>query len=208
MRRFCLSLLVVVALAAPAHATTCNVMAYGDSTTLSPANPPGSYYPLQLQALRPDLTVYNYGLGADNSSNLTRFRSALADRTWSTVVILIGVNDYNRISAAATVENIRYMTQLAKQAGATPVVMTILPFVCFTEGGVFCLANLGREAFRVAVNDLLVPQMASDRVAVVDSRARVNTAVWRNGASDEGLHPNVLGAALLAGLASRAIPHC
>jgi lysophospholipase L1-like esterase len=180
-----------------------SVLCYGDSITQGALQGlPETSYPAQLQQLRPDLLVENGGRSGDTSASVERFRTLLAQRRYTFVVILIGTNDPLRdpkLSPRESLQNIWEMTRLGRDHGAEVIVLTPPP--------ASCEACEARQAHTRELAHLLITRDVTGghaHIHVADLRDQFTIRPWQD-LSWDGLHPNTDGNRLIAAFVSAAI---
>ena len=181
----------IVFLTPPAHARS--VLCFGDSTSW--------LYPSHLQRLRPDWQVINGARPGDVSSNVARLTTRLDREHPDVVVVMIGTNDVAlrpdgrpavTFDPRVTARNIRVLAGQARHAGARVMVLTQTPAWC--PGSCPARQQHTREvAHRLVAWGLHPPP----GVLVADLRDELTVHSWAT-LSDDGLHPNLPGAALIA----------
>ncbi len=176
-------------------ATAKRVIFYGDSIT--------EYWPLAA----PDLfrnDVVGCGVSAQNTTQmLARFRRDVLDLKPRVVHILAGVNDpMSAGGMLSTRTNIMAMVDLARTHGVKVVLATLTP----STG--FWLAPGVKLAPQIAAHNAWLRRYAAhERIALIDYHAALAGADGALGEnlSNDGLHPNRLGYALMTPLARKAI---
>jgi lysophospholipase L1-like esterase len=181
--------------------TKQRVLFYGDSITdfwAWPANAglffPGKHY-------------LNRGIwGQTTSQMVLRFRQDVINLNPMTVVILAGTNDLSTIEEPRALEriedNLETMVELAAAHNIRVILCSILPVNTYPWN-----PTLRPEAKIRELNDWLRYYAAVHSLTYVDYySAMVNReGGLRSGLSDDGIHPNPAGYALMAPLAQAAI---
>jgi lysophospholipase L1-like esterase len=181
------------------------VMCYGDSLTAASRAPQDTSYPAKLQALRPDLAIYNRGQNGDVTWNLARFDAALAERAWAWVIILMGTNDIDENSAYTphdTFVNLWEMRRRARANGADVILLTPSPASCTG-------CEVRQVHTRGVAHELIHRELAGlpSHVVIADLRDQFTTVPWEwSQVSYDGLHMNETGRALLARFVSALVP--
>ena len=187
--RFKLALAAALLLAGPAFAKPVRILALGSSLTQGYGLPPGTEFPVQLQAALKaagiDAVVENAGVSGDTSSGgLSRLDWSLADHPQAAIIEL-GSNDMLRgIAPDVTEKNLRaILSTLQKDHIAVLLV------------GMKAQRNLGTNY--VKQFDAIYPRLARDFYVVfypfwldgVAMNPRLNQA--------DGMHPNPAGVKII-----------
>lgn len=141
-------------------------------------------------------TVYNYGWGGETTiTGVGRLPGVLASVPGvDQVLIMEGTNDeWSGVPASATVFNLEVMVNLTRAAGATPIVATLTPASRDTNHDI-----------EYRLNPMIVAMTARLGVTLCDQYAAL--APFWSICSDDGLHPNALGYALMALTWHRVMP--
>lgn len=195
------------ALAAPA-AGERRVVFFGDSITDGWSNPAnGGFFPG-----RP---YVNRGIGGQTTSQmLLRFRPDVIELQPKAVVILAGTNDVAGNSGKTTPEaieaNLADMAELARVHGVAVVLASILPITDDKKGpnGAPLERSTDRppEALK-SLNRWLARYAQQNGHVYLDYASSMGDArgLLRSELTDDGLHPNAAGYAIMAPLAEKAI---
>ncbi len=141
-------------------------------------------------------TVYNYGWGGESTiTGVARLPGVLASVPGvDQVLIMEGTNDeWGGVPANTTVFNLEAMVNMTRAAGATPIVATLTPASRDTNHDIEYRLNPMIAAMAQRVGATLCDQYAA------------LAPVW-SVCSDDGLHPNMLGYALMALTWHRTMP--
>jgi lysophospholipase L1-like esterase len=177
------------------------VVFFGDSITDFWGRSVGDFFPGK--------GYINRGIsGQTTPQMLVRFRADVIALKPKVVVILAGTNDISGNTGASTLgmieDNLSSMTELARANGIRVVVATLLPVNDYVDA-----SQSARRPPRdiVALNEWIRGYAAREHLVLLDYYpAMVDTsAALRKELSDDGLHPNVEGYAVMAPLAQRAI---
>ncbi len=194
--RFKLALVAVLMLAGPAIAKPVHILALGSSLTQGYGLPPGTEFPVQLQAALKasgvDAMVENAGVSGDTSSGgLSRLDWSLADHP-EAAIIELGSNDMLRgVPPDVTEKNLRaILSALQKDHVAVLLV------------GMMAQRNLGADYVRQF--DAIYPRLARDYKVVfypfwldgVAMNPKLNQA--------DGMHPNPAGVKIIV---ARMLPY-
>jgi len=178
-------LLIIVAAAGPALAAPVKILALGSSLTQGYGLPPGTEFPVQLQAaLRKagiDAVVINAGVSADTSAGgLARLDWSLADHP-DAVILELGSNDMLRgIPPAVTEKNLRAILDKLK-AAHVKVLLT----------GMLAQRNLGTDY--VKQFDAIYPRLAKDYNLLFYPFILDGVALNPKLNQADGMHPNPAG---------------
>ena len=170
--------------AAP-KANSVKILAFGTSLTQGYGLPPGTEFPVQLQAaLRTsgiNATVTNAGVSGDTSADgLSRLDWALADKP-DAIIIEHGSNDMLRgLPPEMTEKNLRAMLTKLK-AAKVPVLLT----------GMGAQRNLGPEY--VKKFDSIYPRLAKEYGVLFYPFILEGVAMKRELNQNDGMHPNPAG---------------
>jgi lysophospholipase L1-like esterase len=151
----------------------------------------------------------NRGIGGQTTVQmLVRFYPDVIDLNPAAVIILAGINDIGRNTGPETLEmitdNIRAMCELARQHGIKVVLCLVLPVSDYTQQkwtDRLPLADI------LKLNDWLRTYAAEIHAQVVDYYSVLvdSKGMLKEGYSEDGLHPNDRGRALMAPMAEAAI---
>ena len=197
-------LLVGCAAASPIKRPARRVLCYGDPITQGASFTEN--WPRRLADARPDLDVSNAGLLGDTSDNVDRFEESLAKGPYDWVVILIGVNDLpsgRSSDPETTVRRILRLARMARTRDAEVIILTLLP----VSDRPLLQSNVDLQDFTRTVSRGLLDAYPHPRggIRVANLRDRF-TLVGIDDTSDDGLHPNAVGNALIAEFVSDQIP--
>jgi lysophospholipase L1-like esterase len=184
------------------------VVFFGDSITDNWSAPGyGGFFPG-----RP---YVNRGIGGQTTSQmLLRFRADVVALRPRAVVILAGTNDIGGnggpIALGAVQDNLAAMTEQARSAGIRVVLATLLPVSDdkSDEGGAPLLWTRDHPAETIsALNRWIAEHARAHRHVVLDYfKATVDgRGLLRPDLTDDGLHPNAAGYAVMAPLAEHSI---
>jgi len=177
------------------------VVFFGDSITDFWGRSAGEFFPGR--------GYINRGIsGQTTPQMLVRFRADVIALKPKVVVILAGTNDISGNTGASTLgmieDNLSSMAELARAHGIHVVIATLLPVNDYVDA-----TQSARRPPRdiVALNDWIRRYVAREHLVLLDYYpAMVDaSAALRKGLSDDGLHPNAKGYAVMAPLAQRAI---
>jgi len=178
-------LLTIMAGAGPACAAPVKILALGSSLTQGYGLPPGTEFPVQLQAALKkagiDAVVINAGVSADTTAGgLARLDWSLADHP-NAVILELGSNDMLRgIPPAETEKNLRAI--LAKlKAAHVKVLLT----------GMVAQRNLGADY--VKQFDAIYPRLAKDYNVLFYPFFLDGVALNPKLNQADGMHPNPAG---------------
>jgi lysophospholipase L1-like esterase len=157
----------------------------------------------------------NRGIGGQTTAQmLVRFRADVLAHRPKAVVILAGTNDVagnaGPTSPAAIQDNLASMAEMARAAGVRVVLASLLPVRDDKKDGRGALAVRTRdrppETLR-GLNAWVADYAKKNRHVFLDYwRALADEqGLLRPGLTDDGLHPNAAGYAVMAPLAERAI---
>jgi acyl-CoA thioesterase-1 len=178
-------LLMVMAGARPASAAPFKILALGSSLTQGYGLPPGTEFPVQLQAALKkagiDAAVTNAGVSADTSAGgLARLDWSLADHP-DAVILELGSNDMLRgIPPAETEKNLRAILTKLK-AAHVKVLLT----------GMVAQHNLGADY--VKQFDTIYPRLAKDYNVLFYPFFLDGVALNPKLNQADGMHPNPAG---------------
>jgi lysophospholipase L1-like esterase len=146
--------------------------------------------------------------GQTTPQMLVRFRADVVALKPSVVVILAGTNDIagntGPSSLAAIEDNLMTMTELARAHDIRVVLASLLPVGADAEQ----TTRRPPETIR-ALNAWMRAYAARERLGFVDyyDAMRDANGALRKDLTDDGLHPNAAGYAMMAPLAQAAIDH-
>jgi acyl-CoA thioesterase I len=178
------------------------VVAFGDSITLgilelarrdlglATSNNYPALVQRRLRTLEPDWLVINRGVGGEETvEGVARLPSILALDQPNVVLLMEGTNDARKCwSADDAVRNLRTMVQLAKAAGATPIIGTVPPS--------FTSRTCTHEVIAY-VNDRIRGFASAEGVLLVEIFHGMNSPALFG---RDHLHPNERGYAVMAEL--------
>lgn len=177
------------------------VVFMGDSITDFWGRSAGTFFPGK--------PYVNRGIsGQTTPQMLVRFRADVVALKPSVVVILAGTNDIagnTGPSSLATIEdNLMSMTELARAHGIRVVLASLLPVGADAEQ----TTRRPPESIR-ALNAWMRAYAAREHLGFVDYYDAMRDAhgALRKDLTDDGLHPNAAGYAVMAPLAQAAIDH-
>ena len=188
-------LLAIMAAAGPAFAAPVKILALGSSLTQGYGLPPGTEFPVQLQAALKkagiDAVVINAGVSADTSAGgLARLDWSLADHP-DAVILELGSNDMLRgISPDVTEKNLRAILTRLK-AAHVKVLLT----------GMHAQRNLGAEYVRQF--DGIYPRLARETGVLFYPFILDGVALNPKLNQADGMHPNPAGVKVVV---SRMLP--
>lgn len=177
------------------------VVFFGDSITDFWGRPVGEFFPGK--------GYINRGIsGQTTPQMLVRFRADVIALRPKVVVILAGTNDISGNTGASTLgmieDNLSSMTELARAHGIRVVIATLLPVNDYVDA-----TQSSRRPPRdiVALNDWIRGYVAHEHLVLLDYYPAMadTSAALRKDLSDDGLHPNVQGYAVMEPLAQRAV---
>jgi len=178
-------LLMILAAVGPASAAPFKILALGSSLTQGYGLPPGTEFPVQLQAALKkagiDAVVTNAGVSADTTAGgLARLDWSLADHP-DAVILELGSNDMLRgIPPAETEKNLRAILTKLKTAHVK-VLLT----------GMHAQRNLGAEYVREF--DAIYPRLAKDYNVLFYPFFLDGVALNPKLNQADGMHPNPAG---------------
>ena len=178
-------LLMMMAGAGPAAAVPFKILALGSSLTQGYGLPPGTEFPVQLQAALKkagiDAVVTNAGVSADTTAGgLARLDWSLADHP-DAVILELGSNDMLRgIPPAETEKNLRAILTKLK-ATHVKVLLT----------GMYAQHNLGADY--VKQFDAIYPRLAKDYNVLFYPFFLDGVALNPKLNQADGMHPNPAG---------------
>jgi lysophospholipase L1-like esterase len=159
----------------------------------------------------PDKHYINRGIGGQTTPQmLVRFRPDVLDLRPAVVIVLAGTNDIAGNTGDERLEQIEgdyaTMAELAKVHGIRLIFASVMPINDYTPKALsFYLQRSPRKI--LVLNDWLKKYCADNRLiyldyfnAMVDDRGMLKVNL-----SDDGLHPNAAGFAVMAPLAQAAI---
>ncbi len=177
------------------------VVFMGDSITDFWGRPTGVFFPGK--------PYINRGIsGQTTPQMLVRFRADVITLKPSVVVILAGTNDIagntGPSSLAMIEDNLMSMTELARAHGIRVVLASLLPVAADAEQ----TTRRPPESIR-ALNAWMRTYAARERLGFIDYYDAMTDAqgALRKDLTDDGLHPNAAGYAVMAPLAQTAIDH-
>ena len=191
-----LSMLLIVAGAGQALAAPVKILALGSSLTQGYGLPPGTEFPVQLQAALKqagiDAVVTNAGVSGDTSAGgLARLDWSLADRP-DAVILELGSNDMLRgISPSETEKNLRAILDKLK-AAHVKVLLT----------GMHAQRNLGADYVREF--DAIYPRLAKDPNVLFYPFILEGVALKPKLNQADGMHPNPAGVKVMV---ARILPY-
>jgi acyl-CoA thioesterase-1 len=189
-------LLMMMAAAGPASATPFKILALGSSLTQGYGLPPGTEFPVQLQAALKkagiDAVVTNAGVSADTTAGgLARLDWSLADHP-DAVILELGSNDMLRgVPPAETEKNLRAILTKLK-AAHVKVLLT----------GMHAQRNLGAEYVREF--DAIYPRLAKDYNVLFYPFFLDGVALNPKLNQADGMHPNPAGVKVIV---ARLLPY-
>jgi len=189
-------LLAIMAAAGPAFAAPVKILALGSSLTQGYGLPPGTEFPVQLQAALKkagiDAVVINAGVSADTSAGgLARLDWSLADHP-DAVILELGSNDMLRgIPPKVTEKNLRAILDKLK-AAHVKVLLT----------GMFAQRNLGADY--VQQFDAIYPRLAKDTNVLFYPFFLDGVALTPALNQADGMHPNPAGVKVIV---ARILPY-
>jgi lysophospholipase L1-like esterase len=177
------------------------VVFFGDSITDFWGRPVGDFFPGK--------NYINRGIsGQTTPQMLVRFRADVIALKPRVVVILAGTNDISGNTGASSLamieDNLSSMAELARVHGIRVVMATLLPVSDYVDP----MQSRRRPPPLIrALNDWIRGYAAREHVVLVDYYpAMVDaSAALKTELSDDGLHPNAQGYAVMAPLAQQAI---
>jgi lysophospholipase L1-like esterase len=157
----------------------------------------------------PGKPYVNRGIsGQTTPQMLARMYPDVIDLKPAALIILAGTNDIARNTGPETKrmieENFKAMTELARAHGIKVILCTLTPISDYTQS----MQSLHRPpADILALNAWISQYAAQAHLGLADYYAALVDAkgMLRDGYSNDGLHPNAKGYALLAPVAERAI---
>ncbi len=179
----------------PERSGAISIIALGDSITSGTASPYGFTHFLPIWK---EVVVHNQGVPSDTTGKmLARIDDALAVSA-DMVLIFGGTNDvYYRVPRADTMANIEKMVKRTREAKMQPVLVGPLPR---NDVSTEELSNL-RKAIESYARSTEVPFI--DPWPAFDDP--VHHGWIRPNLTSDGVHPNELGAALLASVVARGL---
>ena len=195
------------ALAAPREDET-RVVFFGDSIT-------DNWSKAAYGGFFPGKPYVNRGIGGQTTSQmLVRFRADVLELQPRAVVILAGTNDVagnsGRVSVDAIEDNLATMAELAQAHGVRVVLASLLPVSDDekdTKGAPLVRSTDRPPATLREINAWLSAYAARNGHVYLDYHSAMADAsgLLRSALTDDGLHPNAAGYALMAPLAEEAI---
>ena len=182
-------LLMILAATGPASAVPFKILALGSSLTQGYGLPPGTEFPVQLQAALKkagiDAVVTNAGVSADTTAGgLARLDWSLADHP-DAVILELGSNDMLRgIPPAETEKNLRTILTKLK-AAHVKVLLT----------GMHAQRNLGPDY--VKEFDAIYPKLAKEFPVIFYPFFLDGVALDPKLNQADGLHPNPAGVKII-----------
>lgn len=177
------------------------VVFLGDSIT--------DFWGRQTGVFFPGKPYINRGIGAQVTPQmLVRFRPDVIDLQPKVVIILAGTNDiggrYGPIPTQATEENLVSMAELAKIHNIAVVYSSLLP-VCDCHGQTQIMKR--PRAQILALNDWMKSYALTHAIVYLDYYSKMldTSGNLRPDLTNDGLHPNAAGYALMTPLAEEAI---
>jgi acyl-CoA thioesterase-1 len=189
-------LLLIVAGAGQALAAPVKILALGSSLTQGYGLPPGTEFPVQLQAALKqagiDAVVTNAGVSGDTSAGgLARLDWSLADHP-DAVILELGSNDMLRgIPPSETEKNLRAILDKLK-AAHVKVLLT----------GMHAQRNLGADYVREF--DAIYPRLAKDTNVLFYPFILDGVALKPKLNQADGMHPNPAGVKVMV---ARILPY-
>ncbi len=179
------------------------VLFFGDSITDNWSRP-------QFGGFFPGKPYVNRGIGGQATTQmLVRFRADVMALRPAVVVILAGTNDVSGNIGATppevTVRNLAAMVDLARVHGIRAVLASLLPV---RDGTLWPSRTAERPLMRLrALNDWIAAFARANAVGFVDYHAAMVAPDGQMQAAltDDGVHPNAAGYAVMAPLAEKAI---
>jgi lysophospholipase L1-like esterase len=195
------------ALATPREDET-RVVFFGDSITDNWSKAAGGGF-------FPGKPYVNRGIGGQTTSQmLVRFRADVLELQPKAVVILAGTNDVagnsGRVSVDAIEDNLATMAELAQAHGVQVVLASLLPISDDeqdSKGGPLIRSTDRPPSTLREINAWLSAYAARNGHVYLDYHSAMANAsgLLRSALTDDGLHPNAAGYALMAPLAEQAI---
>jgi len=195
------------ALAAPREDET-RVVFFGDSIT-------DNWSKAAYGGFFPGKPYVNRGIGGQTTSQmLVRFRADVLELQPRAVVILAGTNDVagnsGRVSVDAIEDNLATMAELAQAHGVRVVLASLLPISDDekdSKGAALVRSTDRPPATLREINAWLSAYAARNGHVYLDYHSAVADAsgLLRAALTDDGLHPNAAGYAVMAPLAEKAI---
>ncbi|PTR24738.1 lysophospholipase L1-like esterase [Luteibacter sp. OK325] len=177
------------------------VVFFGDSITDFWGRPVGDFFPGK--------GYINRGIsGQTTPQMLVRFRTDVIALEPKVVVILAGTNDIAGNTGASTLamieDNLSSMTELARVHGIRVVISTLLPVADYVDA-----AQTTRRppSAILALNAWIRAYAVREHLPLLDYYPLMvdESGALKRELSDDGLHPNAQGYAVMAPLAQRAI---
>ena len=189
-------------------------LAFGDSITVGEgSNSTNGYLDVVEQLLAQNLggrhRVIGDGIsGTTSEKGADRVELSLRHNHAAYLLVMYGTNDWNKNkekcaadAPCATVENIRFMTQVAKGAKTLPVVSTIIPVnPLYLDRGAE-----ERNEWVASMNALIKTMARQEGAAVADSHAAFMKKGDLPSLFADSVHPNDAGYQLIAGAFFEAI---
>jgi lysophospholipase L1-like esterase len=182
------------------------VIFFGDSIT--------GYW--HLNEYFPQMSLYiNRGVESDTALwMLNRFQRDVIDLHPKVVIILAGTNDIAGIAGPRTNEQIRdnlaTMAEWAAENGVRVVLASVMPVNDYTldpDGNPYINTDRRPPARILALNQLIKTYAEQNRIAYLDYHSAMvdNDGFMRAGLTEDGLHANAAGYAVMTPLALSAI---
>jgi lysophospholipase L1-like esterase len=164
----------------------------------------------------PQMNSYiNRGIGGETTvSIMLRFQTDVIDLHPRVVVILAGINDIAGFSGPMTIEqtrdNLAGMTRWASDNGIRVVLASVMPvndYCLDTDGHPIIQTALRPPARILALNQLIRAYAEQNRLPYIDYHSPMVDAdgFMRIDLTNDGLHPNAAGYAIMKPLALSAI---
>jgi lysophospholipase L1-like esterase len=177
------------------------VVFFGDSITDFWGRPVGEFFPGK--------GYINRGIsGQTTPQMLVRFRADVIALEPKVVVILAGTNDISGNTGAATLtmieDNLSSMAELARAHGIRVVLATLLPVNDYVDG----LQTARRPQTEIrALNGWIRSYASREHLVLLDYYPVMvdASAALKRELSDDGLHPNARGYAVMAPIAQGAV---
>ena len=185
---------------APAASGEKRVVFMGDSITDSWGRRGGKFWP--------DRPYVNRGIsGQTTPQMLIRFRPDVIALGAKVVVILAGTNDLAANTGPMTLEqiegNLESMAQLAKANGIKVVMSSVMPVCDYHRP-----QTARRQPVKIiALNQWIQAYCKKNKLVYLDYYSAMldDTKMFRKEITDDGLHPNAAGYAIMEPLAEKAI---
>lgn len=161
-------------------------------------------YPADLARLI-HTSVLNYGVAKENTSDgVPRLKLLLRTIHPKTVVILEGTNDlWGNRSQADITGNLSLMARSVQDAGARPIILTVLPI----DRPVFADAASKARSLDIAIRSMARQQGLTlvDTAAQFSAHKPISQLFRHADGREDGVHPNDAGYRVLAETVSAAI---